>query len=157
MVIPSPPAEYLERKRVEAAALKLCCETCGYVVTGVDAARCPECGAVEMRRFAGEEPPRVRVRKRWPISVLTFMGLGVFVAVGCGLAMVKRGVTGFSGGPVDPGLGLLLALGSAGMGGVWLFLRGRMEKWEPGERMGAAVGIWALAVVMLIGGSMGIR
>ena len=68
-----------------------------------------------------------------------------------------RGVTGFNGGPVDPGLGLMLALGSVGLGGAGLVLRGRMEKWETGERKAVALGIWVLGVAMLIGGTMGIR
>lgn len=157
VVIPSPPADYLERKRVEAAALKLFCEKCGYVITGVDAPRCPECGAVELRVFSGEEPPRIRIRTRRPWLILMFMALGMVIAGSCAVELVRRGLGGSGVGAVDPGLGMLLALGSVGVGWAWLFWRERIALLEPGARRALGICAGVVAGAMLLAGVMAIR
>lgn len=137
-VIPRPPAEFIARVKADPASLRLACSECGYVVTGVDAPCCPECGSARMVRFTGALPPRPRGRRiPIPIKVTTALGgLVAMTALSIGIVGIVAGGAAGSGG--QAWRGLIVSLVPVGIGGAWMWQRRRLARLEPGERRALA-------------------
>jgi predicted RNA-binding Zn-ribbon protein involved in translation (DUF1610 family) len=138
VVIPSPPTEYLERKRAEAAKLRLVCGDCGYTIAGVNAERCPECGETDLHRYSGEVPARFRRRRfRSPVPVLLLINavLGLCVAFPCIALAAGRWFGSRSRiGRGDPYIGAAAALAAVGIALLWFWYRKPLARLQVGER-----------------------
>jgi predicted RNA-binding Zn-ribbon protein involved in translation (DUF1610 family) len=153
-VIPRPPAEFAQRRRMRPAELRLSCAACGYLLEGMNADRCPECGGADLVRYSGDTPPRPR-RTRWwnawfpfPLGALGVVGLCLVptcIAIGLG-----RSLGSIRGGrSLDPWVGAVLALGPPAICIAWVWWRGAIAKLERGERRALAVGAFIVAFLMV--------
>ena len=142
LVIPRPPAEFIQRAATDPATLRLYCEDCGYAVTGVNVDRCPECSSRRLARYSGETPPRISRWKRLPpLLVIILSGASVIVLVTCISAAYARAWGARGRG--DPWIGVLLCLIPLMIAGAWMWWRRPLSRLEPGERKA----VTALALV----------
>jgi Zn finger protein HypA/HybF involved in hydrogenase expression len=159
-VIPRPPSEQIARAAMNPAELKLWCPDCDYVVTGVNARECPECGEKNLVRFINQRPPAPR--RRWfrprgvpvPIWLNGVAATVVFVAYGFRIAMRAAG----KGRPLPLDEVSALVSGSlipVAIAALWVIGRSWIRRWsDESRRLAAGIGFisglgWVFVIALL--------
>jgi hypothetical protein len=159
-VIPRPPSEHVTRVAMDPAQLKLWCPECDYVVTGVNARQCPECGGEKLVRFISQRPPPPRRRLFRPRGVPIPIWLNGIVAsvvsVAYGLRIGMRAAGKGKPPPLDELVALFFGcIVPVAIAMLWVVTRARIRRWSgESRRLAAGIGFvcglsWVYVIALL--------